>query len=262
MGPPNLFFALMTPPATPVLIVIPARHASTRLPGKPLLDIAGRPMIAHVWDRASEVLRMARGWEGRVVVATDDTRIAETVRHFGGEALMTDPSHPSGTDRLVEVSQHYPAELYVNLQGDEPLIRPGDIQHLIEGMLASPEVGVGTLCHALPPEEATDPNAVKVVRAANLDALYFSRSIIPFPREPETARYWKHLGIYAYRSEILNRYSSMDRPLIEQTECLEQLRLLHHGVRIRVWEVEPSAPGVDTESDLQTVRRLLTQNQP
>jgi 3-deoxy-manno-octulosonate cytidylyltransferase (CMP-KDO synthetase) len=212
-------------------------------------------MVQHVWERACEVRQ--RFAAAKVLVATDDVRIEEAVRGFGGEAMLTDPSHPSGTDRLVEVAEKHPARLYVNLQGDEPLMRSGDIGRLIEGMLGAGEVEVGTLCHALPVEEAQLPQAVKVVRAANGDALYFSRSVIPYPREPGAASYWKHLGIYAYRPEVLRKYGQLVRPLIEEAECLEQLRLLYHGVRLRVWEVEESASGVDTPEDLARVRSLL-----
>jgi 3-deoxy-D-manno-octulosonate cytidylyltransferase len=253
----------MTPPLS-VLLVIPARYASTRLPGKPLLEIAGKPMIQHVWERANEVVAGAEpsgaAWSVRVLVATDDDRIVRAVEGFGGVAVKTDPAHPSGTDRLVEVAAAHPSALYINLQGDEPLLRPTDIQLLIEGMAADASVGAGTLCHALPASEATDPNQVKVVRAAHGDALYFSRSPIPYPREAGAARYWKHVGIYAYRSGILRDYGALVRPAIEEAECLEQLRLLYHGIRLRVWEVAPSGPGVDTPEDLENVRRLLSPN--
>jgi 3-deoxy-manno-octulosonate cytidylyltransferase (CMP-KDO synthetase) len=160
-----------------VVIVIPARFGSTRLPGKPLLDILGKPMIQHVVERARAV-----GSAHQVVVATDDERIAEKVRSFGGEALMTDPDHASGTDRLSEVMAKVPGDLFVNIQGDEPWVRPEDIEKLIVGMLADESVAVGTLCHRLPAREARNPNAVKVVLADNGDALYFSRAPIPYPR--------------------------------------------------------------------------------
>lgn len=238
-----------------VLIVIPARYASTRLPGKPLLPIAGKPMIQHVWERAQEVPR--GNWDHEVLVATDDSRIELAVRRFGGRVLLTDPQHVSGTDRLVEVSRMYRADLYVNLQGDEPLMRPGDIGQLIGGVLEAPGVEVGTLCHALSREEAELPQVVKVVRAANGDALYFSRSLIPYPRVEGVAQYWKHLGIYAYRPEVLASYGDLPQPSLEEAECLEQLRLLYHGYRLRVWEVETAATGVDTPEDLERVRTLL-----
>ena len=163
-----------------VVIVIPARYASTRLPGKPLADIGGKPMIQHVYERASQVAGV-----DAVLVAVDDTRVAEVVTAFDGRWVMTRPDHESGTDRLAEVMAQHPADIYVNVQGDEPLIRPQDIAVLIAGMRADAGVAVGTLCHPLPMAEAGNPNAVKVVLADNGDALYFSRSPIPYPREAE-----------------------------------------------------------------------------
>ncbi len=236
-----------------VIIAIPARYHSTRLPGKPLIPIAGKPMIQHVVERAREV-RLA----DRVVVATDDERIAAAVAAFGAEVVMTLPTHPSGTDRLVEVSKTIPGDLFVNLQGDEPLVRPADIDLLIAGMLADPDLPVGTLCHPLPAAEASDPNLVKVVVAANGDALYFSRACIPFRRdEGDAVDYLKHVGVYAYRRTVLEKYSNLTQPMIEKAEKLEQLRLLHAGFRIRAFHVEPTGPGVDTLESLAEVRRML-----
>lgn len=238
---------------SPVVVVIPARYASTRLPGKPLLLLAGRPMIQHVYERACEI----RGVE-RVLVAADDERVAQAVRDFGGEVLMTSSEHPSGTDRLVEVMSGVPAQIYVNVQGDEPFLRASDVELLIQGLEQDPSVGVGTLCHPLPEEEAADPNAVKIVRAANGDALYFSRARIPFDRDAQGGvPYFKHVGIYGYRREILARYSQLPRPVIEEAEKLEQLRLLVAGVRIRAWEVAPTGPGIDTPECLARARALL-----
>jgi 3-deoxy-D-manno-octulosonate cytidylyltransferase len=234
------------------VIVIPARYASTRLPGKPLADIAGKPMIQHVVERARDVPGM-----DAVVVATDDSRVADAVRAFGGQVVMTSPDHPSGTDRLVEVMGQLSADIYINLQGDEPLMRPGDVSRLALGMRTDASVGVGTLCHPIDAAEAQNPNVVKVVLARNGDALYFSRSPIPYPREAEAARYLKHVGVYAYRREVLASYSAMPQPMEELAEKLEQLRLLHAGVRIRAWEVAPTGPGVDTPECLDTVRRLM-----
>jgi 3-deoxy-manno-octulosonate cytidylyltransferase (CMP-KDO synthetase) len=234
------------------VIVIPARYASTRLPGKPLADIAGKPMIQHVVERAREVPGM-----DAVVVATDDTRVADVVRAFGAQVVMTSPDHPSGTDRLVEVMGQLSADIYINLQGDEPLVRPGDVSRLALGMRTDASVGVGTLCHPIDAIEAQNPNVVKVVLARNGDALYFSRSPIPYPREAEAARYLKHVGVYAYRREVLASYSAMPQPMEELAEKLEQLRLLHAGVRIRAWEVAPTGPGVDTPECLDKVRRLM-----
>lgn len=235
-----------------IVIVIPARYGSTRLPAKPLVDIVGKPMIQHVYERALEVPGVAA-----VLVATDDERVGQAVDGFGGRWLMTSPEHPSGTDRLVEVMATYPADIYVNLQGDEPLIRPEDVALLVSGMLADPAVQVGTLCHLLPTAESTNPNTVKVVLGSNGNALYFSRSPIPYPRDREVATYRKHVGIYAYRREVLQAYGSMPQSMLENAEKLEQLRLLAAGVRIKAFEVAPTGPGVDTPECLERVRRLM-----
>ncbi len=235
-----------------VVIVIPARYGSTRLPAKPLVDILGKPMVQHVYVRAKQV----QGVQA-VVVATDDQRVGQAVERFGGHWVMTSPDHPSGTDRLVEVMAQCPADIYVNLQGDEPMIRPEDIELLVQGMLADSAIQVGTLCHALPAAEAPNPNSVKVVLGANGNALYFSRSPIPYPRDGEVATYLKHVGIYAYRREVLQAYGSMPQPMLEHAEKLEQLRLLVAGVRIKAFQVEPTGPGVDTPNCLDRVRSLM-----
>lgn len=235
------------------VIVIPARYGSSRLPGKPLADLWGKPMVQHVWERCREI-------EGadEVLVATDDERVAAAVRAFGGRVEMTAASHPTGTDRLVEVMQRVDGDVFVNVQGDEPLVRPGDVARLITGLRADAAVQVGTLCHPLPAAEAGNPNTVKVVLADNGDALYFSRAPIPFPRDGgDTARYLKHVGVYAYRREVLAGYAQLSQPMIERTEQLEQLRLLAAGLRIRAWVVEPTGPGVDTPECLERVRALM-----
>lgn len=235
------------------VIVIPARYGSSRLPGKPLADLWGKPMVQHVWERCREI-------EGadEVLVATDDERVAAAVRAFGGRVEMTAASHPTGTDRLVEVMQRVDGNVFVNVQGDEPLVRPGDVARLITGLRADAAVQVGTLCHPLPAAEAGNPNTVKVVLADNGDALYFSRAPIPFPRDGgDTARYLKHVGVYAYRREVLAGYAQLSQPMIERTEQLEQLRLLAAGLRIRAWVVEPTGPGVDTPECLERVRALM-----
>ena len=238
-------------------IVIPARYASTRLPGKPLADILGKPMVQHVYERALEVPGV-----DTVVVATDDQRVLEAVRGFGGRCVMTSPEHPSGTDRLAEVMQTVDADIYINLQGDEPLVRPGDIALLAEGMRADSAVQVGTLCHAIDAQEARNPNTVKVVLAANGDALYFSRAAIPFARDDAPARYLKHVGVYGYRREVLAAYSALPAAMLEQAEKLEQLRLLAAGLRIRAFKVAPSGPGVDTPECLARVRALMAGEVP
>jgi len=245
-------------PKTPSLaIVIPARYASTRLPGKPLLEILGKPMVQHVYERALQVPGV-----DTVVVATDDLRVAGVVRGFGGRCVMTSPEHPSGTDRLVEVMQTVDADIYINLQGDEPLVRPEDIALLADGMRVDSAVQVGTLCHAIDAVEARNPNTVKVVLAANGDALYFSRAAIPFARDEAPARYLKHVGVYAYRREVLAAYSKLPAAMLEQAEKLEQLRLLAAGLRIRAFEVAPSGPGVDTPECLARVRALMAGEPP
>lgn len=244
----------MTDPKTKRLaIVIPARYASTRLPGKPLADILGKPMVQHVYERAMQVPDTHA-----VLVATDDVRVADAVKAFGGRCVMTSPDHPSGTDRLAEVMAQVDADVYINLQGDEPLVRPADIAKLAAGMWADPEVQVGTLCHAMTAADAINPDMVKVVLATNGDALYFSRSPIPYPRDDANlSHYLKHVGVYAYRREILAAYAGLPQPMIEQAEKLEQLRLLAAGFRIRAFEVEPTGPGVDTPEGLERVRALM-----
>jgi len=236
-----------------VAIVIPARYGSTRLPGKPLADIAGKPMVQHVYERALQVSNAHV-----VIIATDDERVAEAVRAFGGEYVMTSPDHPSGTDRLAEVMGRVDADIYINLQGDEPLVRPSDIEALAAGMLADPSVNVGTLCHPIDAHEAGNPNTVKVVLAANGNALYFSRSPIPYPRDSETATYLKHVGVYAYRREVLAEYANLPQPMLEHAEKLEQLRLMAAGYCIRAYVVEPTGPGVDTQECLEQVRALIS----
>ncbi|WP_426075444.1 3-deoxy-manno-octulosonate cytidylyltransferase [Janthinobacterium sp. PSPC3-1] len=238
-------------------IVIPARYASTRLPGKPLADILGKPMVQHVYERALEVPGV-----DTVVIATDDQRVVDAVRGFGGRCVMTSPDHPSGTDRLAEVMRTVDADIYINLQGDEPLVRPADIALLADGMRADSAVQVGTLCHAIDAQEARNPNTVKVVLAANGDALYFSRAAIPFARDDAPASYLKHVGVYAYRRDVLAAYSALPAAMLEQAEKLEQLRLLAAGLRIRAFQVAPSGPGVDTPECLARVRALMAGETP
>ncbi|MEF8699653.1 MAG: 3-deoxy-manno-octulosonate cytidylyltransferase [Candidatus Accumulibacter sp. UW27] len=239
-------------------IVIPARYGSTRLPGKPLADILGKPMVQHVYERALQV-----PGAHAVVVATDDQRVLQAVHAFGGVCLMTSPDHPSGTDRLAEVMTRVDAELYINLQGDEPLVRPADIATLAAGMWADRSVQVGTLCHPISPAEAASPDTVKVVLASNGDALYFSRAPIPFARDAgDVARYLKHVGVYAYRREVLAAYAGLPQAMLEQAEKLEQLRLLAAGLRIRAFAVEACGPGVDTPESLAQVRAWMAGQEP
>lgn len=246
-------------------VVIPARYGSSRLPGKPLLDIGGKPMVRRVWEQA-------RGSNAeRVVIATDDQRILEAAESFGAEALMTSPAHPSGTDRLQEVALALGLDddhIVVNVQGDEPLIPPAVIDQVAADLAASEGAAIATLCEPISDlREVSNPNAVKVVCDAVGMALYFSRAPVPWPREafagglsddPGAGRWLRHIGIYAYRTGFLHRYVSWAPAPQEKLEQLEQLRALHHGERIHVSEVlEPVPAGVDTEQDLLAVRALL-----
>lgn len=236
-----------------IIAVIPSRYASTRLPGKPLVDICGKPMVQHVYERVRQVSLF-----DEVLVATDDERIVRAVTAFGGNACMTSPDCPSGSDRLIEVASSHPADIYVNVQGDEPLVEPSSIERLARVMLENPDLQMGTLCYPVSEQQAQNPNLVKVVRAHNGNALYFSRSPIPFPRSGGIApSYFGHLGMYAYRREFLMNFGNLPWSSLENTEKLEQLRVLQAGIAIRVLEVEPFGPGVDTPEDLEEVRRIL-----
>lgn len=236
-----------------IIAVIPSRYASTRLPGKPLVDICGKPMVQHVYERVRRVSLF-----DEVLVATDDERIMNAVAAFGGAACMTSPDCPSGSDRLIEVAKSHPADVYVNVQGDEPLVEPSSIEKLARAMLEDPSLQMGTLCYPVTAEQAQNPNLVKVVRARNGNALYFSRSPIPFPRSGGIApQYFGHLGMYAYRRDFLMNFGNLPYSPLENTEKLEQLRVLQAGIAIRVLEVEAMGPGVDTPEDLEEVRRIL-----
>lgn len=230
--------------------VIPARYGSTRLPGKPLLDICGKPLIQRVWD----VVARVHGLD-EIIVATDDESIAQVVLDFGGKAMMTPPDCQSGSDRVREVAQTVEADVYVNVQGDEPLLAPSDIEKLLDVLAEDASVRVATLCSSISREEAQSPNQVKVVRDHAGNALYFSRAPLPFVREAnETANYFGHIGIYAYRREALCAFPSLLDSSLEKAEKLEQLRFLQAGIPIRVLEVPKMGVGVDTQEDLERVR--------
>ena len=233
--------------------VIPAHYGSTRLPGKALLDICGKPLIQHVW----EVVAQARNID-EIIVATDDERIAKVVRDFGGRAMMTSSDCQSGSDRVREVAQTVDADVYVNVQGDEPLLEPSAIEKLLEVFAQDANVQVVTLCSSISREEALSPNQVKVVRDHAGNALYFSRAPLPFVREAnETAEYLGHIGIYAYRREALCSFTSLPVSPLEQAEKLEQLRFLQAGIPILVLEVPRMGVGVDTQEDLDRVRTVV-----
>lgn len=235
-----------------VLCVIPARYASTRLPGKPLKDIAGKPMVVRVYERASKAERVSE-----TLVATDDRRIYDAVLAHGGKAQMTRADHPTGTDRLAEVAALRPdADLIVNVQGDEPLIDPGLIDQLAACFEQDSELQMATVKTEITDEaEQKNPNNVKVVTDQDGYALYFSRSLLPYPRHDGTPVY-KHIGIYAYRRDFLLQYAKMPETPLEHAESLEQLRALENGYRIKVVETKSKFVGVDTEEDLEKVRRI------
>lgn len=236
-----------------VLGVIPARLHSTRLPRKVLREIAGVPMVAHVFRRARQSPLLSD-----LLVATDAQDIVDACHALGIPAVMTSADHPSGTDRVWEVSRSRVAEVYVNIQGDEPLISPGHIAALVEPFQRRPDTQVTTLKIRATPEEVPNPDIVKVVAGVQGNALYFSRLPIPFDREGTAApAYWKHLGIYAYRREVLETFHRWPPSALEVAERLEQLRFLEHGVPIHVVETTEPTIGVDTEADLRAVEAYL-----
>jgi 3-deoxy-manno-octulosonate cytidylyltransferase (CMP-KDO synthetase) len=245
------------PPASPrVLAVIPARHASSRFPGKPLARIAGRPMIQHVFERVHRARLVSE-----VIVATDDPGIKRAVEAFGGAAILTRSDHRTGTDRVTEVAAHLPAEIYLNVQGDEPLIDPETIDALASVMIEDESVVVATPCSAITqPNDIMDPNVVKVVRNFEGNALYFSRAPIPWVRdanESVAARHWKHIGLYAHRRDALLEFPTLPPGELERLEQLEQLRWIENGFQIRVVETEYDAVSVDVPADIARVEKLI-----
>ena len=254
--------------AAQFIAVVPARFGSSRLPGKPLLDIAGEPMVAHVWRRACESQAQ------RVIVATDDERIRDAMQAYGAEVVMTRADHPSGTDRLAEVAEQLSLAgdtLVVNVQGDEPLIPPVLIDQVAQRLADDPEAAMATLAEPIGDVETLfNPNVVKVVRSLQGRALYFSRAPIPWDREqfktpPDlltTDAWLRHIGIYAYRASFLAAYRDLTASSLEQLEQLEQLRVLQHGHAIQVALAAAANPaGVDTPEDLARVRALLSSSE-
>ncbi len=234
-----------------VLGVIPARLASTRLPRKVLREIAGRPMLAWVYEAATACTRL----DG-VVVATDSEEVAELCITHGWRVQMTSPALPSGSDRVHAVAQLIPADIYVNIQGDEPLLRPEHLTALLRPF-ASDQVDVTTLKVHCTPANIHNPNSVKVVTATDGRALYFSRATIPYDRDAAGADYWKHIGLYAYRRAALDRFHSLAPSALELTERLEQLRFLENGISLYVEATDFDTIGVDTEDDLRLAEELL-----
>lgn len=238
-----------------VIGVIPARYNSTRLDGKPLADIHGKPMVQHVAER----VRQSRSLDA-VLVATDDERIAAAVRSFGGAVEMTGAQHRSGTDRVAEVARRTGGDVFVNIQGDEPLIDPRMIDECVEALRATPGAAMATLKKRVGEEAFADPSVVKVVCTTSGRALYFSRSLVPYPRT-RTADFavFEHIGLYAYSREALLMLSALAPTPLEQIEGLEQLRALENGLAIQVEETrcEGELVSVDTAEDLERVRRIL-----
>jgi 3-deoxy-manno-octulosonate cytidylyltransferase (CMP-KDO synthetase) len=237
-----------------VIAIIPARFASTRLPGKALADIGGRPMIEHVYRRTSEARSVSS-----VIVATDDERIHRAVLSFGGISQLTSPRHPSGTDRLAEVASGLSCDIVVNVQGDEPLIDPSTIDAAVAPLLSDPELEMSTLRRRIEdPAEIDNPNVTKVVVDRDGYALYFSRAPIPYVRDGvRRVPAWGHIGLYVYRRACLLRLASLPPTDLERSEALEQLRALEHGIRIKAVETSHQSVGVDTPDDLERVRRLV-----
>ena len=257
-------------PKQNVIAVIPARYASVRLPGKLLLEIKGKPLILHTLEQAKKAAIVSR-----VIVATDDRRIFDVVTASGNTAVMTSPNHASGSDRIAEVAETLPADsIIVNVQGDEPLISPETIEAAVEALLGDPTADVSTTCEPIVNfVDVFSPNVVKLVADKNGRALYFSRSPIPFLRDEVNkagglefaikdnpallSNFKKHTGLYVYRREFLLKYAKMEPTGLEQSEMLEQLRILENGGKVKVVEVSESSIGVDTVDDLRKVQRII-----
>ncbi|MGB2676390.1 MAG: 3-deoxy-manno-octulosonate cytidylyltransferase [Candidatus Acidiferrum sp.] len=239
-----------------VIVVIPSRYASTRLPGKPLVPLAGKPMVQHVYERAKRAQTVHR-----VIVATDDQRIMDAVTAFGGEARMTRSDHRTGTERIAEVAAHEPGDVFVNVQGDEPLVDPVAIDTAVGALLEEPQAQISTV--ATPIRHAgdiMDPNVVKTVLDFDGNALYFSRAPIPWIRDTQQkvhVKYWKHLGLYVFQRAALLEFPTLPQGELERIEQLEQLRWLENGWKIRVAEVAHDAVSVDVPEDVARVEKLM-----
>ncbi len=244
---------------TKAVAILPARLAATRLPDKPLAPLAGKPMIQWVYERARQAASL-----GDVVVATPDVAVLEAVRAFGGQAVLTSPAHRTGTDRVAEAAAGLPPDVthVVNVQGDEPLLDPTTVDAAAELLLADPHLGMASLMCPLPEGRESDPNVVKVVTDLQGYALYFSRSPLPYRRDPDapyTPR--QHVGLYAYRRDFLALLATLPPTPLERAESLEQLRVLEHGHRIRMAAASRAPESVDTPEDLERVRRIIATHQ-
>jgi 3-deoxy-manno-octulosonate cytidylyltransferase (CMP-KDO synthetase) len=248
-----------------IIGIIPSRYGSTRLQAKSLADIHGKPMVQHVYERVLQSTLITR-----VVVATDDERIAAAVKRFGGESVMTSPSIQSGSDRIAAAAASVDADLIVNIQGDEPLIDPVMIDETIQLLIDDPSAVAGTAVKIITdPDEILNPNIVKVVLDGKMYALYFSRSPIPHVRDHADARTWlnettfyKHFGLYVYRSAFLRQFTSWAQGTLERAEKLEQLRIMENGHRIKCALTEADSIAVDTQEDLEKVRAVIAARTP
>jgi len=244
----------MSPPK--VVVVIPARYGSTRLPGKPLVSLVGQTMIQRVYDRAKLAKRAHR-----VIVATDDDRIVKAVQEFGGEARMTRHDHRTGTERVAEVAAHETGDIFVNVQGDEPLLDPAAVDTAVSALLEEPQAAIATVATPIrTPSDIMDPNVCKVVLDFDENALYFSRAPIPWVRDSAghvQVRHLKHLGLYVFRRDALLEYPTLPQGELEKIEQLEQLRWIENGWKIRVAQVEHDAISVDVPEDITRVEKLL-----
>ena len=236
-------------------IIIPARYGSSRLEGKPLLEVAGKPVIQWVYEKAQ-----ASKLADMIIVATDDKRIYDCVTSFGGVAEMTSENHKSGSDRIMEVVSRHPEIDYIcNLQGDEPLIKPESIDAVIKNVIEDDKADISTLIRQINNEEANNPNLVKCVTDNNGFALYFSRSKIPYERNSGVAAFYGHLGIYGYKRKALEAMTSLPQTMLEKTESLEQLRALENGMKIKTTVVDFVPVGIDTKEDLEKFRHIVEQ---
>jgi 3-deoxy-manno-octulosonate cytidylyltransferase (CMP-KDO synthetase) len=239
-----------------IIVVIPARYGSTRLPGKPLVPLAGKPMIQHVYERAKLAQRPTE-----VIVATDDERIVKAVELFGGQARMTRSDHRTGTERVAEVAAHVEGDIFVNVQGDEPLLDPVAVDAAVDALFEDPPASIATVATPIKtPADIMDPNVVKTVLDFDGNALYFSRAPVPWVRDTAGkvhARHLKHLGLYVFQRDALLEYPTLPQGELERLEQLEQLRWLENGWKIRVAEVEHDAVSVDVPEDVARVEKLL-----
>ncbi len=249
---------MCTSKLTKTLAIIPARYASSRFPGKPLVKIAGKSMIQHVWERAMQTPSISE-----VLVATDDQRILDAVEKFGAEGVLTSKKHKSGTDRTIEALSERSCDWVLNIQSDEPLVYPGDLERLIQESIKTKGTKGATLIYKIYSEaEKNDPNVVKVILNKRRQAIYFSRSLIPFPRSLQSSNcsVWKHLGVYLFKKDFLLKFDQWPQSQLEQTENLEQLRILENGETLLCVESENDTIGVDVPEDILLAEKMMKKN--